>query len=126
MTRFLNPSEIATNRLAALATYRTLLRAINTSFAGDACMHPAARTLARQKFAANRGLESGSAAASTAVEEGQAAARIIREHVVQGQKVGEEKYKLRFTEHTQRLDNHTAGELRGTTKSFREIKEAQL
>ena len=46
---------------------------------------------------------------------------------MQGLKQGEEeKYKLRFTEHTQRLDNETAKELKGTTKSFKEIKNAQF
>ena len=33
-SKFLSPTEIATNRMAALATYRHLLRAINLSFRG--------------------------------------------------------------------------------------------
>ena len=50
--------------------------------------------------------------------------QILRENVVQGKRVGNEgeRYKLRMHEHTQRMDNETAGELKGTTKSFKDIK----
>lgn len=43
---------------------------------------------------------------------------------MQGKRVGSEgqRYKLKIHEHTQRLDNETAGELKGTTKSFKQIK----
>lgn len=45
---------------------------------------------------------------------------------MQGRHTGGETYKLNIHEHTQRLDNETAGELKGTTKSFKEIKNAQF
>lgn len=40
--------------------------------------------------------------------------------------VGGKKYKLNIHEHTQRLDNDTAGNLKGTKKSFKEIKNSQF
>lgn len=40
--------------------------------------------------------------------------------------MGGEKYKLNIHEHTQRLDNDTAGQLKGTKKSFKEIKNSQF
>ena len=36
------------------------------------------------------------------------------------------RYKLNIHEHTQRLDNDTAGELKGTSKSFRQIKDERF
>ncbi|TKA83149.1 hypothetical protein B0A55_00705 [Friedmanniomyces simplex] len=128
-SKSLSPAEIATNRVAVLATYRHLLRAINLSFADDAKLHPAAHRLAREGFVKNRRFDSGSVEATQAIEHAQSVAQILRENLVQGRKVGvegEEKYKLRFTEHTQLRDNDEAGRLKGTTKTFREIKEAQL
>ncbi|KAK0256269.1 Mitochondrial zinc maintenance protein 1, mitochondrial [Friedmanniomyces endolithicus] len=127
-SKSLSPAEIATNRVAVLATYRHLLRAINLSFANDPKLHPAAHRLAHESFAKTRRLDSGSIEALEAVKHAQSVAQILRENVVQGRKVGaegEEKYKLRFTEHTQLRDNDEAGRLRGTTKTFREIRDAQ-
>ncbi|KAK3632729.1 Mitochondrial zinc maintenance protein 1, mitochondrial [Elasticomyces elasticus] len=127
-SKFLSPAEIATNRFAALATYRHLVRAINLSFAGDTKLHPAATRLARDGFIKNRKLDSGSVEASSAIEHAQGVAQILRENLVQGQKVeGQgDQYKLRFTEHTQLRDNDEAGRLKGTRKSFKEIKDALL
>ena len=45
---------------------------------------------------------------------------------MQGKNVGGDKYKLNIHEHTQRLDNDTAGQLKGTSKSWREVKDAQF
>jgi complex III assembly factor LYRM7 len=89
----------------------------------------ASRRLAHAEFNRNRKLESGSIEASNEVERAQGVARILREHVVQGRKVGgedEERYKLNIHEHTQRLDNETATKLKGTTKTLKEIKNAQF
>ena len=74
----------------------------------------------------NRSLQSGSIEASQAIEHAQGVAKILRENVVQGESKGNDHYKLRITPHTQRLDNATAKELKGTTKSFTEIKNAQF
>lgn len=150
-SKLLSPSEIAGNRFAALATYRSLVRAIYLSFRGmymyieiyihspiqdvsfdtdqhldDTRVKSAARTLARDGFIKNQKLESGSPEATQAIEHAQGVAQILRENVVQGVNKGGEHYGLRFTKHTQRLDNNTAGELKGTTKSFKEIKQAQF
>lgn len=64
--------------------------------------------------------------AAQGVEHAQGVTKILREHVVQGKNVGGETYKLNIHEHTQRLDNDTAGQLKGTTKSFKEVKNAQF
>jgi complex III assembly factor LYRM7 len=84
----------------------------------------AARAYARSEFERHQTTESGSVAAATAVEHAQGVTKILREHVVQGRHEGEGKYKLNIHEHTQRLDNDTAGQLKGTTKSWREVKDA--
>ena len=62
--------------------------------------------------------------AAHALEHMEGVTKILRENVVQGKRVGKEgeKYKLRMHEHTQRMDNETASELKGTTKSFKQIK----
>lgn len=46
--------------------------------------------------------------------------------MVQGKNTGGDTYKLNIHEHTQRLDNDTAGKMKGTTKSFKEIKNASF
>ncbi|KAH9811160.1 putative complex I LYR family protein [Teratosphaeria destructans] len=126
MSRHLSPAEIATNRAAVLATYRYLLRSTYIAFKGDTTTLNASRSLARESFWKNRALESGGIEAAKAIEHAQGVAQILRENVVQGRNVEGEHYKLNIHEYTQRLDNHTAGELKGTTKSFKEIKNAQF
>lgn len=80
----------------------------------------------------------GSVEAAAALEHAQGVTKILRENVVQGRKVegkGEgkgdgdgdgERYKLRMHEHTQRMDNDVAGQLKGTRRSFKSIKDAQF
>ncbi|KAK3619802.1 Mitochondrial zinc maintenance protein 1, mitochondrial [Elasticomyces elasticus] len=85
--------------------------------------------MARECFVKNGKLDSGIVKATQAIGHAQGVTKILRENLVQGQEVGEEgeeKYKLRFTVHTQRLDNDTTGQLKGITKTFKEIKDAQL
>lgn len=45
---------------------------------------------------------------------------------MQGKHTGGENYKLNIHEHTQRLDNDTAKQLKGTTKTFKDIKDASF
>lgn len=52
--------------------------------------------------------------------------QILRENLVQGKNVGGDKWKLNIHEHTQRLDNDTAGKLKGTQKSYKEIKDSMF
>ncbi|KAK4493715.1 hypothetical protein PRZ48_014900 [Zasmidium cellare] len=117
---------MATNRTAVLATYRYLLRATRIAFEGDKSTLKSARKLAQERFRENRSLPQGSPQAAAEVEHAQGVAIILRENVVQGKNVGGEKYKLNIHEHTQRLDNDTAGNLKGTKKSFKEIKNSQF
>lgn len=116
--------ETQTNRLAVLATYRHLLRATRIAFANDTPTLRASREFARQQFRDNIKLESGSQAAAQGIEHAQGVTQILRENVVQGRNVGGEKYKLNIHEHTQRLDNDVAGTLKGTKKSFKEIRDS--
>lgn len=139
----LSLAETAINRFAVLATYRHLLRATRLAFKGtfphspipptppltipldDQTTLSASRSYAKAEFGKHRRLESGGVLAGQAVEHAQGVAKILREHVVQGKMQGEDgRYKLNIHEHTQRLDNDTAGHLKGTTKSWREVKDA--
>jgi complex III assembly factor LYRM7 len=62
------------------------------------------------------------------IEHAQGVTKILKENIVQG-KLADQKpdtYKLRFTRDTQRLDNEDTRKLKGTTKSFKQIKDAQF
>ena len=146
----ISPAELRANRFAVLATYRHLLRATRIAFQGTlspllqhthdllsravALTHinptddqetlQASRQFAGDSFRQNRLLDSGGSMAAQGVEHAQGVTKILRENVVQGKNVGGEQYKLNIHEHTQKLDNDTAGQLKGTTKSFKEVKEA--
>lgn len=95
-----------------------------TSIIEDDVTLRASRQFAKESFAKNGKLEIGGVEAGTAIEHAQGVARILRENVVQGKNKGDDTYKLNIHEHTQRLDNDTAGKMKGTTKSFKEIKDA--
>lgn len=97
---------------------------ILTHIADDKVTLEASRSYAKAEFDKHRKLEPGSVFAAQAVEHAQGVTKILREHVVQGKHQGDGKYKLNIHEHTQRLDNDTAGQLKGTTKSFKEVKDA--
>ncbi|RMY16994.1 hypothetical protein D0866_13594 [Hortaea werneckii] len=128
-TRFLSPGEIAHNRSVVLATYRHLLRATGIAFRGllgDNDTLVASRKLAHESFAKNRRLELGGVEAGQGIEHAQGVAQILRENVVQGKNTGGENYKLNIHEHTQRLDNETAKQFKGKTKTFKEIKDASF
>lgn len=94
----------------------------------DDVMLRSSRAFARSEFRTGAKLIPNGPEAAQGVEHAQGVAQILRENVVQGIKVGDvgEKYKLNIHEHTQRLDNDTAGKLKGTTKSFKEVKGASL
>ncbi|KAK4547583.1 hypothetical protein LTR36_000540 [Oleoguttula mirabilis] len=125
-TKFLSSVEAGSNRFAVLATYRHLLRATGIAFTGDNDTLLASRKLAHESFAKNQRLEPGGVEAGVAVEHAQGVAQILRENVVQGKNTGGDNYKLNIHEHTQRQDNDTAGRMKGTTKSFKEIKNASF
>nr|POF13273.1 mitochondrial zinc maintenance protein 1, mitochondrial [Quercus suber] len=128
----LSVAEMTHNKFLATSTYRSLLRAIRIAFnpspqLRDEKTYTSALQTARAEFRSKRSLASGSVEASESLLHAQSVAQILRENVVQGKHAGkqnEERYKLNIHKDTQRLDNHTAGELKGTTKSFKEIKSA--
>lgn len=69
-------------------------------------------------------LANGSVEAATALEHAQGVSKILRENVVQGLHKGDDVYKLRIHDQTQKMDNGTATTMKGTVKSFKEIKRA--
>ncbi|MCJ1415749.1 Mitochondrial zinc maintenance protein 1, mitochondrial [Xylographa parallela] len=114
----------------ALTAYRHVLRATRIAFNGDARLLVSARHQARSSFAVNRALLASSPEAVAQIAHAEDVATILRQNVVQGQKVEgggqEEKYQLRIHEETERGDNESvrmskeemgslAGLKRGTT-----------
>jgi len=92
----------------ALAAYRHLLRSVRIAFQGDIPVLHAARSTIRENFRKNSSLDPVDPAYAPAIAHAEEVAKLLRENIVQGQKVeGEEKYKLRIHEHTERGDNDT-------------------
>ncbi|KOS18919.1 Mitochondrial zinc maintenance protein 1 [Escovopsis weberi] len=84
------------------------MRAARIAFQGDAHVLAAAQLQIRQTFQENRALEASKVYG--AVQHAEDVARILRENVVQGKRVGadgEEHFKLRIHEHTERGDNES-------------------
>ncbi|KXT05530.1 hypothetical protein AC578_3712 [Pseudocercospora eumusae] len=125
-SRILTPIEIATNRYAVLSTYRHLLRATRIAFNGDMPTLSASRVFARSEFHKNKSLKPDSTEAAQGIEHAQGVTQILRENVVQGKNLGNEKYKLNIHEFTQRLDNEAATTLKGTRKSWKDVKRDSL
>ncbi|MCJ1289494.1 Mitochondrial zinc maintenance protein 1, mitochondrial [Xylographa carneopallida] len=95
----------------ALAAYRHVLRATRIAFSGDARLLLSARHQARSSFALNSALSASSAEATAQITHAEDVATILRQNVVQGQKVEgggpDEKYQLRIHEETERGDNES-------------------
>ncbi|KAK1252332.1 hypothetical protein MKX08_003519 [Trichoderma sp. CBMAI-0020] len=91
----------------SLAAYRHLLRSARIAFQGDVHVLSAAQNQIRQTFHENRSLESSGIQA--AIRHAEDVATILRENVVQGQKMESKgdshTFKLRIHEHTERGDN---------------------
>ena len=92
---------------------------------GDTPTLHASRQFARDSFSKSRRLDPAGVEAAQGVEHAQGVTQILRENVVQGKHKEGETYKLNLHEFTQRMENETATKLRGTTKTFREIKGSQ-
>ncbi|KAH0253608.1 hypothetical protein KCU91_g18407, partial [Aureobasidium melanogenum] len=116
------------NKTVVLSTYRNLLRATRIAFQGDDSTLYNSRRFARDSFDQNRGIKPGSIEAEKAVEHAQGVAQILRENVVQGatDKEESETYKLRIHDHTEKGDNESVKQFKGTTKSFAEVKRCSL
>ncbi|KAI4721578.1 hypothetical protein E4T48_02196 [Aureobasidium sp. EXF-10727] len=119
---------ITHNKTVVLSTYRNLLRATRIAFQGDHDTLHNSRKFARDSFDQNRGVKAGSIEAEKAVEHAQGVAQILRENVVQGatDKEESETYKLRIHDHTEKGDNESVKQFKGTTKSFAEVKRCSL
>ncbi|KAH7088168.1 hypothetical protein FB567DRAFT_591583 [Paraphoma chrysanthemicola] len=89
----------------ALVAYRNLLRSARIAFQGDMNTLFAARAEVRRNFESNRNLTVGSEEFSKQITHAEEVAKFLRENVVQGQAAGEDNYKLRIHEHTERGDN---------------------
>ncbi|KAM5369960.1 hypothetical protein ACJZ2D_008759 [Fusarium nematophilum] len=99
----------------ALNAYRHLLRAARIAFQGDAPILSAAQDQIRNEFRQKASLNPSDADASAAIQHAEEVAKVLRENVVQGKKTedGNDTYKLRIHEHTERGDNEsikTAGQ----------------
>jgi len=99
----------------ALAAYRHVLRAARLAFQGDAPLLHAAQQQARAGFRQNASLSPDDPTVATAIEHAEGVARILRENIVQGKHIGENKYKLRIHEETERGDNDTVKMPNGQT-----------
>jgi len=91
----------------ALAAYRHLLRSARIAFQGDLPLLTAARHEARAGFLKNASLSPEDPALAPAIAHAEDVANILRQNVVQGKHEGDDMYKLRIHEHTERGDNDT-------------------
>ncbi|KAK0508801.1 hypothetical protein JMJ35_009077 [Cladonia borealis] len=96
----------------ALAAYRHVLRSTRIAFQDDARMLYAARVEARSRFNNNRSLPVEIMDTQQKINEAEEVARILRQNVVQGQKVEgtgleDKRYRLRIHNETEKGDNET-------------------
>ncbi|KAI1327048.1 mitochondrial zinc maintenance protein 1, mitochondrial [Xylariaceae sp. FL0255] len=88
---------------AVHAAYRDLFRAVRITFRGDERMLTAAKTRIRDGFRANSTLTEN----SSALDEARGVAAFLRQNLVQGKKIGDDRYQLNIHEDTERGDNDT-------------------
>lgn len=91
----------------ALVAYRHLLRSARVAFQDDLRLLHAAQTQAREAFRSKASLPFDDPAVRAAIEHAESVAKILRENIVQGKNVGDNKYKLRIHDKTERGDNDT-------------------
>ncbi|RDL41488.1 Uncharacterized protein BP5553_01467 [Venustampulla echinocandica] len=91
----------------ALAAYRHLLRSARIAFQGDLPLLHAARQEARNGFRKNSNLSPEDPALAPAIAHAEDVAKILMENVVQGEHKGDNMYKLRMHDRTERGDNDT-------------------
>ncbi|KAG9229186.1 putative mitochondrial zinc maintenance protein 1, mitochondrial [Amylocarpus encephaloides] len=91
----------------ALAAYRHLLRSARIAFHGDSNLLNAARYEARKAFDTNSHLAPTDPTVAPAITHANEVAKILLENIVQGKHVGDDKYKLRIHDQTERGDNDT-------------------
>jgi len=91
----------------SLAAYRHVLRSARLAFHGDASLLHAAQRQARDAFRSNAALQADDPAIAKAIEHAEGVAKILRENIVQGKHVGDDKFKLRIHDEIERGDNDT-------------------
>jgi len=91
----------------SLAAYRHLLRSTRIAFHGDVAVLHAARQEARVGFRKNAAMSPHDPSLAAAIAHAEEVAKFLKENVVQGKHEGEDRYKLRIHEHTERGDNDT-------------------
>ncbi|KAH6973203.1 hypothetical protein BKA56DRAFT_593486 [Ilyonectria sp. MPI-CAGE-AT-0026] len=93
----------------ALSAYRNLMRSARIAFQGDAPILAAAQVQIRNEFRQKASLDPADASVPAAIQHAEQVAKVLRENVVQGKKIeeGQDKYKLRIHEHTERGDNES-------------------
>jgi len=89
----------------ALAAYRNLLRSARLAFEGDLPLLHAAQKQARDAFRQNASLPPNDPAVAAAIQHAEGVAQILKQNLVQGKHVGDNKYKLRIHDDTERGDN---------------------
>ncbi|KAK4459912.1 hypothetical protein QBC42DRAFT_112132 [Cladorrhinum samala] len=90
--------------MAAIQSYRNLLRAARIAFHGDAPVLEAARQSIRNGFRDKASLPPSDPSIAPALQHADEVASFLRANVVQGKKEGD-VYRLRIHEHTERGDN---------------------
>lgn len=78
--------------MAALAAYRHLLRSANLAFKGDTALLHASRSEIKANFQKNASLPPDDPEVVKGIEHAQDVAKILRENIVQGEHVGDDRY----------------------------------
>ncbi|KUI69144.1 Mitochondrial zinc maintenance protein 1, mitochondrial [Cytospora mali] len=99
----------------ALQAYRHLLRATRITFAGDERVLIEARDRIRSGFREKASLSPTDPAVQPALQHAHELAEFLKANVVQGRNEGEDRYRLRIHEHTERGDNDTVKVAGGKT-----------
>ncbi|KAK3899121.1 hypothetical protein C8A05DRAFT_18402 [Staphylotrichum tortipilum] len=92
--------------MAAIQTYRHLLRAARIAFEGDTRVLDSARQQIRQGFRDKASLPASDPSIPPALQHAEEVANFLKTNLVQGKKEGG-TYKLRIHEHTERGDNES-------------------
>ncbi|KAK4222326.1 hypothetical protein QBC38DRAFT_519401 [Podospora fimiseda] len=90
--------------MAAIQSYRNLLRAARIAFQGDAPVLSAAKESIRNGFRDKASLPASDPSIGPAIQHANEVASFLKANLVQGKKEGE-VYHLRIHEHTERGDN---------------------
>ncbi|KAF7545795.1 hypothetical protein G7Z17_g8904 [Cylindrodendrum hubeiense] len=93
----------------ALSAYRSLMRSARIAFQGDGPILAAAQVQIRNEFRQRASLDPSDESVPAAIQHAEQVAKVLRENVVQGKKIeeGQDRYKLRIHEHTERGDNES-------------------